>query len=209
MAEPRDFQCHFHAIGFIGDKSIPSDHIPVRLVIECPRKKQLDHLVIRRGLTHHSFLSLLCIKSTVKWCTMVTPSSRLISSRSLRSVHVLSEAQLSILTKHHNYPRAKLLIACSAVRANRNGLSAPVEQCCNSWDRVARCFVWQCVECVTVRALCNIVEGAKGDVRACEEEFNSLDVNQVEKDIKLSKCASSQQSWAVNKSQAHHPCNLG
>ena len=45
MAELRDFQCHSHTIGAIGDKSVPSDHIPVRLAIECPRWKQQDHPV--------------------------------------------------------------------------------------------------------------------------------------------------------------------
>ena len=39
MAELRDFQCHSLTVGTIGDLSIPSDHISVRLVIECPRKK--------------------------------------------------------------------------------------------------------------------------------------------------------------------------
>ena len=38
MAEMRDFQCHSHTVGTIGDKSVPSDHIPVRLVIERPRQ---------------------------------------------------------------------------------------------------------------------------------------------------------------------------
>ena len=44
MAELRDFQCHYTTIGTTGEKSVPSDHIPVRLVIECPRRKQLDDL---------------------------------------------------------------------------------------------------------------------------------------------------------------------
>ena len=59
----RDSQCHFHIAGTIGDKSIPSDHIPVRIAIECPRKKQMDHPVIRRWLTQHPlFISALDIE---------------------------------------------------------------------------------------------------------------------------------------------------
>ena len=38
MAEMRDFQCRSHTVGTIGDKSVPSDHIPVRHVIERPRQ---------------------------------------------------------------------------------------------------------------------------------------------------------------------------
>ena len=33
MAELRDFQHHSHTVGTIGEKSVPSDHIPVRLAI--------------------------------------------------------------------------------------------------------------------------------------------------------------------------------
>ena len=60
MAELRDFQCHSHTIETIGDKSAASDHIPVRLAIERPRRKQQDHPVIRRWLTQHPlFISAL------------------------------------------------------------------------------------------------------------------------------------------------------
>ena len=51
-AELRDFQCHFHTVETVGDKSIPSDHA-VRLVIQCPRNSLSDHPVIRRLLTQH------------------------------------------------------------------------------------------------------------------------------------------------------------
>ena len=51
MAELRDFRCQTHTIGTIGDISVPSDHIPVWLVIECPCKKQSDHPIIQRWLT--------------------------------------------------------------------------------------------------------------------------------------------------------------
>ena len=54
MAKLRDFQCHSHTIGTVGDKSEPGDHITVRLVIECPRREQLDHPVIRRWPTASS-----------------------------------------------------------------------------------------------------------------------------------------------------------
>ena len=53
MAESRDFRCHSHKIETIGDRSVPTDHIPVRLVIEYPRSKQKDHPVIQRLLTQH------------------------------------------------------------------------------------------------------------------------------------------------------------
>ena len=54
MADLRDFQCHSHTIGTIGDRSVPSiDHTPVRLVIECSRSEHMNHPVIRRWPTQH------------------------------------------------------------------------------------------------------------------------------------------------------------
>ena len=58
MAELRDFRCQNHSVRSIGDRSVPSDHIPVRLAIECASPKQQDHPVIQRWLAKHpSFVS--------------------------------------------------------------------------------------------------------------------------------------------------------
>ena len=38
MAELRDLWCHCHTVGSMGEKSVPSDHIPVRLTMECTRQ---------------------------------------------------------------------------------------------------------------------------------------------------------------------------
>ena len=50
------------------------------------------------------------------------------------------------------------------------------------------------------RALCDVVESlTKDNIRAYEEELLGIDVNLAEKDMVLSKCASSQESWSVKK----------
>ena len=60
MAELRNFQCHAHTVGSVGDRSEPSDLIPVRLTIVCTRVKQEDHPVTRRWLAQHPlFVSAL------------------------------------------------------------------------------------------------------------------------------------------------------
>ena len=89
MADLRDFQCHSHIVGTIGDKSISSDHIPVQLVIECPRKQQLDHPVIRRWLTQHPLFTIALEVEHRNMLYDVDPfSSRSISSMRLLFVHV-------------------------------------------------------------------------------------------------------------------------
>ena len=42
MAELRDFRCHSHTIGTIGDKSVPSDHIPFWPTIERESLKETN-----------------------------------------------------------------------------------------------------------------------------------------------------------------------
>ena len=44
-AQLRNFQCHAHTVGSVGDRSAPSDHITVRLTIVCSRVEQQDHPV--------------------------------------------------------------------------------------------------------------------------------------------------------------------
>ena len=39
MAEARDFHCHSHVTDNLGERSLPSDHVAVRIVIQKP----LDH----------------------------------------------------------------------------------------------------------------------------------------------------------------------
>ena len=50
MTELRDSQCHSHTVGTIGDKTMPRDHIPVRIAVECPKE---TNTVIWRWLTQH------------------------------------------------------------------------------------------------------------------------------------------------------------
>ena len=69
-AELRNFQCHAHTVGSVGDRSAPSDHIPVRLTIVCnPRG------TTRRWIAQHPlFISALGDEHN-KRCTTRTPSS--------------------------------------------------------------------------------------------------------------------------------------
>ena len=157
MAELRDFLCHSHTIWTIDDKSVPSDHIPVRLVIECSRKKEMDHPVIWRWLTQHPlFISTLEVQHR-NMMYDVDPFIALVQFKKV-AFRACTKAQLAILTNTPTTLRAKLRVACTALRADRNGLNATVKQCCESWDPVARCFDPHGVECINFRALCNIIE---------------------------------------------------
>ena len=66
------------------------------------------------------------------------------------------KARQAIIRNTPTTSGAKLLVACTALRACRNGLTATAKQCCESWDPVARCFHSQFVACVSFRALRNM-----------------------------------------------------
>ena len=61
-----------------------------------------------------------------------------------------TKARQAILTNTPTTLGAKLLVACSALRAYRNGLTATAQQCCKFWGPVARCFDPHGMECITL-----------------------------------------------------------
>ena len=110
MAELRDFQCHSHTIGTIGDRSVPS-----------------DHPIIRRWLTQHPlFISALGVEHR----NMVYDVDPFIALDQFTEVafRACAKARQAILTNTPTTLGAKLLVACTALRAHRNGLTATVKQ---------------------------------------------------------------------------------
>ena len=135
-----------------------SDHIPVWLVIESPRKKQADHRVIGRWLTQHPLFISANDDEHHHAVYDVDPFTALDQFKRKFAFRAYAKARQAVLTNTPITFGAKLLVACTALRAYRNGLTATAKQCCESWDPVARCFDPNFVECVNFRALCNIIE---------------------------------------------------
>ena len=113
MAELRHFQYHARTIGSVGDRSVPGDHIPVRLAIECPRVKHQDHPVIQRWLAQHPlFVSALGEEDL----NMMYDEDPFIAMNQVKEVafRACSNAREAILTD----TGAKLLVACTALRCS-------------------------------------------------------------------------------------------
>ena len=138
-AELRDFQCHAHSMGSVGDRSAPSDHIPVRFTIVCPRVKQQDHPVTQRWLAQHPlFITALDEEHRNK----MYEENPFIALNQFKEVafSASTKARKAMLTNTPTTQGAKLLVACTALRAYRNGLTNTIRQCCETWDPVAQCF---------------------------------------------------------------------
>ena len=150
MTELRHFQCQSHTVQNVCDKSIPSDHVPVRLIVECPRNRQSDHPVILRWLTKHPLFD----------CALHEEHRNMMcGSRRWRPVRVARPDRPSWLTPRLLFG-AKLLIACIALRAHRNGLASTGKPCI-SGELVARCIDRLGDECINFGALCNISRASR------------------------------------------------
>ena len=113
MAELRDVQHHSHTVVTIGEKSVPSDHIPVRLAIWSLPKGQMDYPVIRRWLTQNPlFVNLLDVEHRNMMSTL---SSHSTSSRMLHAV--LARPQQAILVNSPTTLGIKLLVSYTDSRA--------------------------------------------------------------------------------------------
>ena len=85
---------------------------------------------------------------------------------------------------------AKLLVACTALRAYQYGATQTIKTCCLAWLPVARCFDQQFTACINFGALCDIIESlTRNNMRNHEDELSGLDISQAQKDMALSKCA--------------------
>ena len=144
-AELRDFPCHTHTVASIGDKSVPSDHFPVRLAIECLRMKQQDHLVIWRWIAQHPLFISAPDEEHRTMMYDVDPFTALDQFKEV-AFRARSKARQAILTNTPTTLGAKLHVACVALRAYRSGLTATIKQCCETWAPVARCFDFQFTE---------------------------------------------------------------
>ena len=135
MADLHDFQCHSHKVGTVGDKLILIDHIPVRLVIDCPRKKQLQiTLSSVDGLrnTPFMFCALYEVHRTI--FTMSTDNQGLLSMIRWSGI-ILDIAQASCCTRSnrvlgfvHQY-RVHLLMKCLCRSANSCEVGLIVVHC--------------------------------------------------------------------------------
>ena len=136
MTELCEFQCHSHTVGTVGDKSIPNDHVPVRLVIECPRIRQSEYLVIRRWLTQHSLFACALHEAHRN---MMWDDDPFVALHQFKEVvaRACYKAWRAIWVNTPTTLGAKLLIVCTALRACRNQLDSTVQQCCSSWELAA------------------------------------------------------------------------
>ena len=141
MAEARDFHCYSHVFENLGKKTIPSDRAAVRLVIQKPRNRGHQSKRIPNWMSKHPvFCSLLQRRyddhrfSTVLFGALAEFKVLLEKAKRLTIRELSRKTPDSI--------GAKLLLASTALRANRNRHLGTLMRCCEAWKLTKNpCFL--------------------------------------------------------------------
>ena len=133
MAEARDFHCHSHVTDNLGERSIPSDHVAIRVVIRkplefCGAVKRIPNWMSK----HHVFCTILKqISDDHQYpdepFAALADFKMIIEKARKRTRHEL-------LRNTPDSPGDKLLIAATAMRASSNRHLGTLMHCCAAWE---------------------------------------------------------------------------
>ena len=152
MAEARDFHCCSHVFENLGNRSIPSDHAAVRLVIQKPCNVN----AFQTGCSNIPFFALFCSGFTTTTDTLLIHLVHLLSSklflkrRKRQTVRELSQKTLDSMG-------AKLSIASTALRACRSRHLGTLMRCCEAWQPIEHCFDPISFDCIDFQRLGQII----------------------------------------------------
>ena len=111
MAEARDFHCHTHVIDNLGERSIPSDHVAVRVVIRKPLDCRGTVMRIPSWMSKHPVFCTILKQISDDHHYPNEPFGALADFKL-----IIEKAR----RRTRGSPSAKLLIAATAMRAYRN-----------------------------------------------------------------------------------------
>ena len=140
MAEARDFHCYTHVFENFGNRTIPSGHAAVRLVIQKPTNRGHLSKCIPSWMSKH--LVFCCILKRLHDKHRFSADS----FGSLAEFKVVLEKakKLTIRELSRKIPDSigsKLFIASTALRAYRNKHLGTLMRCCEAWKPIEDCLI--------------------------------------------------------------------
>ena len=149
MAEARDFHCYSHVFENLVNRSIPSDHAAVRMVIQKPTIRG------QKGKRIPSWMSKQPGRSPIL-CRLgaLADFKAIIEKAKGQTVRELSRETPDSLG-------AKLLTASTALRAYRNRHLGMLVRCCEAWEPAGKCFKPISFECTDFRGLMKVLQNGK------------------------------------------------
>ena len=163
------------------NRTIPSDHAAVRLVIQKPTNRVQQGKRIPSWMSKHPVFCSLLQRPHDDHCFSTDPFGALTEFKVfLEKAKRLTIRELSRKTPDSS--GAKLLIACTALRAYRNRHLGTLMRCCKGWKPIENCFDPISFECVDFQRLCQIIANlACENLAEREAEITNLPWTQTEK----------------------------
>ena len=140
MAEARDLHCFSHVFEiFFGERSIPSDHAAVRVVIQKPTLRGHQGKRIPSWMSKHSVFCSFLKRFDDDHQYSADPFGALADFKIIIE-KARRRTVRELLRKTPDSLGAKLLTASTAIRAYRNRHLGTLMRCCEAWEPVGKCF---------------------------------------------------------------------
>ena len=198
VAEVRDFHYYSHVFENLGNRSIPSDHAAVRIVIQKPIGDSRANAFPSWMSKHPAFCSILKrLHDDHRYSAdpfgALADFKTIIEKAKRQTVRELSRKTPDSLG-------AKLLTASTALRAYRNRHLGTLRRCCEAWEPVGKCFEPISCESTDFDELSEIIANLNRERLAEREaETRNFPWTQTEKDNALAKCRLGLRAWRVKK----------
>ena len=175
MAGARDFHCYSHVFENLGNRTIPSDHAAVRLVIQKPTNREQQGKHFPSWTSKHPVFCSILMRLHDNHQFSADPFGAHAEFKV-----VLQEAKKQTIRE---LPRktpdcigAKHLISSTALRLYRNRHLATLMRCCEAWKPIENCFDPISFECVVdFQKLSQIIANlTRGNLAEREAEITNL-----------------------------------
>ena len=152
MAEARDFHCYSHVLENLGERSIPSDHAAVRVVIQEPTIRGNQGKRISSWMSKRPFFCSILKQISDDHQYPEDPFAALAEFKIILE-KARKRGVRELLRETPGNLGAKLLPASTASRAKRNMHLGTLMLCCEAWEPVGKYFDPNSFECIGFHGL--------------------------------------------------------
>ena len=196
----RDFHCYSHVADNPGERSIPSDHVADRIVVQKPTNRCDQVRRIPSWMSTVTILSSILTKISDDHQYPADPFAALAEFNQGNLREAGKQTHHELLRNTPSSLGAQLLIASTALRAYRNRHLDTLMHCCEAWRSVGKCFDQYSFECVDFHGLSQIIASLTRErIAEREADIHSLPWTQTEKDNALTKCRLGLRAWRTRK----------
>ena len=199
IAEARDYHCSSHVFENLGERSIPSDHAAVRVVLQKPTVRCDQVKRIPSWMSQHSVFCSILKQISDGHQYPADPFAALADFKVILE-KASKQTHKELLRNTPGSLGAKLLIASTALRAHRSRHLGTLMHCCEAWEPVGKRFDPCSFECIDFHGLSQIIAVLTRErIAEREAEIHNLLWTLTENDNALAKCRLGLRAWRTKK----------